>query len=159
MLIKFPKLINAYYYPYLNKNEIDVQHFIKLSGDGKIYDYICEKTGWNRPFAKNIFIKIMFSKAGWNSVYKKRLKELFPNVISWMDEFKIKNNSHKELAIMLQRLESEIFIRNIYPQIRKQGYVIYTKHDSILCKESDRDAVKLEMERIMTEMGLRFTLK
>lgn len=155
----FPRLINTYQYPALNKHEEDVQLFIRLSGDGKIYDYICQETGWNRPFAKNIFIRIMFSKAGWNSPYKKRLKELFPNVIGWMDEFKEKNNSHNELAIMLQRLESEIFIRNIYPQIRRQGYIIYTKHDSILCKESDRDAVKLEMERIMTEMGLKFTLK
>ena len=159
MLTKFPNLTNAYNYPALNKQEVDVQVFIQQSGDGKIYDYICNKTGWDRQFAKNIFIKIMFSKAGWNSCYKKRLKELFPNVISWMDEFKLKNGEHKKFAIMLQRLESEIFIKNIYPRIRKQGYVIFTKHDSILCKVSDYDTVKNEMEKIMNEMGLKYRLK
>lgn len=159
MLSKFPNLTLAYHYPPIDITMEDVKIFIHESGDGTFYDYICEHTGWSRKLAKNIFIKIMFSKAGWNSCYKKRLKELFPSVISWMDEFKLKNGEHKKFAIMLQKLESEIFIQNIYPRIRKQGYVVYTKHDSILCKVSDYDAVKSEMEKIMNEMGLKFKLK
>ncbi len=155
----FPSLSFCYKYPSFDSSSPDLALFIDLAGQGTVYDHICDLTGWNRPLAKNIFIRTMFSKAGWHSAYKKRLKELFPSVINWMDEFKISNGDHTQLAIMLQKIEAEIFISDIYYSLKKEGYVVFTKHDSILCKASQKAEVQKKMEGILNRYGFNYKLK
>ena len=159
MLEVFPSLSFCYKYPSFDSTSQDLALFIDLAGQGMVYDHICYQTGWSRPLAKNIFIRTMFSKAGWRSAYKKKLQELFPSVINWMDEFKQLNEDHTQLAIMLQKIEAEIFISDIYYALKKDGYVIFTKHDSILCKASQKAEIQLKMEEILNQYGFKYKLK
>lgn len=155
----FPDLVKKYKIPDIDSAATDLALFLEKSGDGKLYDFLAEKLGWDRDLAKLIFIKIMFSKPKWNSRYKKQIRAVFPTIINFMDDFKVQNGKPNQLAIFLQKLEAKIFIDNIYNPIRKEGYVIFSKHDSILCKESQRDEIKLKMEEILDGFGLQFRLK
>ena len=100
----------------------------------------------------------MFSRPKFRSVYKNQIKGLFPSIIDFMDEFKTMNGDHTQLSILLQKIEVELFIERIYKPLRKQGYYIFTKHDSILCF-GEKDVIKEKMETILQSTGLKFTLK
>lgn len=155
----FPDLIQGYNFPELDVLAPDLQQFLEKSSTGVLYDYLSERLGWDRELAKLIFIKIMFSKPKWNSSYKKQIRAIFPTIIQFMDDFKTQNGEPNQLAIFLQKLEAEIFIDNIYLPLRKEGHVIFSKHDSILCKESQRDELKAKMETILDGIGLKYRLK
>lgn len=157
--IFFPDLVKKYRIPDIDTSAPDVQLFLEKSGDGKLYDHLGKTLGWDRELAKLIFIKIMFSKPKWNSRYKKQIKDVFPTVIKFMDDFKLQNGKPNQLSIFLQKLEARIFIDNIYLPLRKEGLVIFSKHDSILCKSSQRDELKVKMESILDKFGLKYTLK
>ncbi|MGE0077629.1 MAG: hypothetical protein AB7S48_07205 [Bacteroidales bacterium] len=155
----FPDLVKKYKIPDIDALAQDFVLFLEKSSSGILYDYLGEKLGWDRDLAKLMFIKIMFSKPTWNSSYKKQIKTIFSSVIKFMDDFKLLNGESNQLAIFLQKLEAEIFIDNIYLPLRKQGYVIFSKHDSILCKTSQREDIKAKMETILKGFGLQFRLK
>jgi len=155
----FPSIINDYEFPTIDAKTADFALFVEKAGNGEVYDYICQQTGWDRNLAKNNFIRIMFSKARWNPPYKKKLKVLFPTLISWMDAFKVMNADHTQLAIMLQKIEAEIFISDIYYSLKREGYVIFSKHDSILCKASQKAEIKEKMEEILNQYGFAYKLK
>lgn len=69
----------------------------------------------------------------------------------------ISGNNH--LSIMLQRVESEIFVDDILGELCSQGYRVLTKHDSILVKESElsevRELVHLRLSLYLGEDGFR----
>lgn len=155
----FPNLIKGYRISDIDLSASDIQLFLEKSSSGVLYDYLGEKLGWDRDLAKLIFIKIMFSKPKWNSRYKKQIKAVFPTVIKYMDDFKFLNGESNQLAIFLQKLEARIFIDNIYLPLRTEGYTIFSKHDSILCKTSQREDIKAKMETILKGFGLQFRLK
>lgn len=150
------EVIQDYQLPDLNRSKKDVDHFIQLCESGQLYDQVGLTLGWSRKYAKQNFIKTMFSDARWSGKNKMLLKELFPSIIGWMDEFKIMNGN--TLAVLLQRVESRIFIDNIYVNLRLLGYRIYTKHDSILCKSSQKPEIMKEMCRILDEYGFKYIL-
>ncbi|MCX6272608.1 MAG: hypothetical protein NTU44_15590, partial [Bacteroidetes bacterium] len=106
--------------------------------------------------AKQNFIKTMFADAKWAGPNKMKIKVLFPTVVNWMDEFKRKNEN--DLAVLLQRIESRIFIDHIYMSLREQGYCVYTKHDSILCRESQRAEIKEIMCIILDTYNFKYRL-
>ena len=72
-----------------------------------------------------------------------------------------KDKGNAALAVTLQRIESRIFVDNILARLLSSGYRVFSKHDSILCKESDQAAVtaivRAELDR---ELGIgAYTLK
>jgi hypothetical protein len=138
--------------------ESDAIKFITLAEDGLLYDYMSNEIGETRERTKKVFLKIMFSKPGWNDVTKTKIKKIFPTIIQWMDDFKKAAGDHRILAIVLQRIESEIFIDRIYRQLRKKRFIIYTKHDCILCRESDSVAVRDIVINELTTIGMKFML-
>jgi len=158
VLKDFYHLMINYNYPPVDGSAQDILLFQELAAKGQVYDYIGEQLGWSREFAKENFIKIMFSRPKFRSVYKNQIMGLFPSIIDFMDEFKTLNGDHTQLAILLQKIEVELFIERIYKPLRKEGHYIFTKHDSILCF-SDRDILKEKMEAILNGIGLKFTLK
>lgn len=154
----FYPLMVKYNYPEVDSSAPDILLFQELAAKGQVYDYIGEQLGWSREYAKDNFIKIMFSRPKFRSVYKNQIKGLFPSIIDFMDEFKTMNGDHTQLSILLQKIEVELFIERIYKPLRKQGYYIFTKHDSILCF-GEKDVIKEKMETILQSTGLKFTLK
>lgn len=70
-------------------------------------------------------------------------------------------SSKSILPLLLQQVESQIFVDTILPSLRKEGFQVITKHDSILAKESEYNCVKVKMINIIKSTFLenRFRLK
>ena len=120
---------------------------------------------------------LMFSAAGYNPAEKKLLAKYYPNLVCFANEFKraftdfyisegmnyheAKDKGNASLAVTLQQIESVIFIDCILTRLLKSGYRVFTKHDSILCKESDVAAVTaIVTEELNRELGIdSYTLK
>lgn len=149
-------VLSGYTCPEIDKTQIDYQLFIQLAESGLLYDHVATMLKWKRPQAKQNFIKTMFSDARWSGHNKLLLKELFPSIIAWMDDFKRFNGN--TLAVLLQRIESRIFIDDIYMKLRERGFLIYTKHDSILCRESQRAEIKEIMCSILDTYSFKYRL-
>ncbi len=56
------------------------------------------------------------------------------------------------LVLVLQRIESHIFIENILKTLQSYGYDVIPRHDSILCKKSEQEAVKKIIEKEMSKI-------
>ncbi|CAA6810222.1 MAG: Unknown protein, partial [uncultured Sulfurovum sp.] len=91
----------------------DVRLFKALSYSGELYTYMQEEIGLeSRKEAKQMTIELLFSNKT-NGDKINSLKSIFPNVVEWINKYK-KENSASDLAIMLQREESKMFIQDIW---------------------------------------------
>lgn len=136
----------------------DCELFCSLSKNGILYEEFAkmvEADGlgqMTRAEAKTAIFETIFSSRNNNTPLKRLLKNYFPTVVAIIDGFKermtgfylddmLKEQANKEgnrsLALLLQTYESEIFIDKILYRLLKEGFRLFTKHDSVLCKESD----------------------
>jgi repressor of nif and glnA expression len=69
-----------------------------------------------------------------------------------------KKNKHADLAIVLQKIESHIFIEQISHNLIDNGIVPITIHDSIIVKESDLEKSEEIMNQVLLE-NIGFTPK
>jgi hypothetical protein len=114
---------------------------------------------------------MLFSARGYNPPEKRLLAKHFPSLVLFANEFKrlmsgfyegdgweyhmAKDKGNAALAVILQQLESAIFIDCILTRLLKSGYRVFSKHDSILCKESDVEAVTaIVREELNRELGI-----
>ena len=95
---------------------------------------------------------ILFSSNLFKSAEKDKLKELFPTVINWIDDFK-RNNGYKSFSIELQKLESNFFIDNLLKRIKKHGLFCLTKHDSLIIRRHDYVPIVTIIKNISQEFG------
>lgn len=140
-------------------NTDDYKHFKGLSVDGKLYTYIASKLGLKSPKnGKSLMFEVMFSSRRNSSVFKKKIKELFPSVVEWIDNYK-KEHGDNEFSIMLQRIESELFIDKVLKRLKKLKYFCLTKHDSLIIKRGDYEAIMDNVKDEFSRIGLEYTLK
>lgn len=116
----------------------DEKLFVDLSRKGEVYDYASQELGISRGEAKKGFFQILFNKAGINTVQKERLREIFPNIIKNIDNYK-KACGYKKFSVSLQKKESEIFISKIYPLLDRSLDLVFTKHDSFIVRREDQE--------------------
>jgi len=132
---------------------------------------------YTRDEIKKMMFLMLFSAAGYSSAEKKLLAKYYPNVVAFAKAFKraftdfyisegwnyheAKDKGNASLAVTLQQIESAIFIDCILTRLLKSGYRVFSKHDSILCKESDVAAVEaIVREELNRELGIdSYTLK
>ncbi len=135
---------------YILKGELNSSHFKlfkALSISGQLYLFIANKLGLKtKKEGKISMFEIMFSSRKNNTTGKKRIRELFPTIIKWIDEYKLIHGDN-EFAIMLQKKESEIFIDLILNKIKSKKLFCLTKHDSVIVHEKDY----LEINKIIQE--------
>ncbi len=131
----------------------DFELFRNITAQGKLYGYIQEHLKIaTRDDAKRMMMELSFSSPCFWSPKKKALSTLFPNVVTYIERFKKDavaqsgKGAHNEFAIKLQKMESEIFIDNIYFQLKNQGLWCVTRHDSLLVKCRDLEVVKRYLE-------------
>src|SRR5690606_29763693 len=92
----------------------DFKAFREQSYNGRLYEYVQEElTLKNREEAKKVTFELMFSKEDLNTERKERLKKLFPTVVNFVDTFKA-DNGYNNFSIMLQKIESDIFIDGLW---------------------------------------------
>ena len=146
----------------------DCKRFKKLTKAGKFYEDLAAKMSnadgqeITRAEAKSAMFLASFSSHRYQPPTKRLLAQAYPDLVRWMDDFKRAAIDHyldqgepKErardmgkaaLAVSLQRIESELFVDGILADLLGRGFRVFSKHDSILCKPSDLDAV-LEIMR------------
>jgi len=160
----------------------DLELFKKSTKQGTFYDdfqQILKDEGqdYTRDEIKRMMFLLLFSARGYNPPEKRLLAKHFPSLVLFANEFKrlmsgfyegdgkeyhiAKDEGNAALAVILQRIESAIFIDCILARLLSSGYRVFTKHDSILCKESDVEAVTaIVREELNRELGIgTYTLK
>lgn len=136
------------------KDTPDFLKFRELCYNGKIYDVVAEKKNISRSEAKTGFFEVLFGRVNGYYQVKPLLKEMFPSVIKWTDDYKTKH-TYKCLARLLQTKESEIFIDNIYERLNDELDFILTKHDSVIYEVEDREKVQRIIQDFFKEINFR----
>ncbi|MCP4761441.1 MAG: hypothetical protein GY870_06640 [archaeon] len=133
--------------------ESDIKRFKELSYSGELYDYIKEELSLEtRKEAKQVTFELLFSSYNNKSQKLKKLKEVFPNVIEFINNYK-KENGSENFAIMLQKIESKMFIDDIWMTLKQDGYFALTKHDSIICKKEDEKYITNFIQMYFDSIG------
>lgn len=149
----------------------DIGLFIKLAKNGGLYEYIqsalnFEEGEKGRKRAKGVMFLIFFSKHNYSCTAKREVNALFPTLVQMIDLFKKEKREENkkaledlgladdkkgdnQFAITLQKKESDVFIDFILRGLYKSSYKVLSKHDSILCKQSDLEAVKTYMMEVL----------
>ena len=137
----------------------DFKRFKELSVSGQLYAYIQQIISLESVNeAKNAMFEIMFSSRRNNTTSKAKLKELFPSVIGWIDRYK-KAYGDKQFSIMLQNIESEIFIDCLLTKIKKMKLFCLTKHDSLIVRRNDYTKVLNVLKEEFAKISLEYSLK
>ncbi len=158
----------------------DYKLFKKLGKTGELYEYI-QKIHWQetgreitRKEAKQLMFTVSFSSHRYCPEGKSVLKKHFPSVIQLMDEFKkgmiqfyaaqeaynekqARDKGNASFAVMLQQTESLVFIDKILAQCHKRKIKALSKHDSILCRVSDKHKVTKIICRVLNQLFGRYS--
>ena len=141
----------------LNSNDFKV--FQRISILGKLYESIEQLLSLeSRKASKIEVLEILFSSRKNSTKTKKELKQHFPNIIKWIDDFK-KNNGDKKFSVMLQKLESELMIDGVYMAIKSKGLFCLTKHDSVIVHKENYYEVMAIMKDEFNKRGFQCLLK
>lgn len=142
--------------------------WIELTKSGQLYEYfqkiVKDKMGMviTRPQAKEIVFQVMYSSSQLNNDYKKMFNSTFPSIYKFLSSiknmYKIKR-SHKVLPIMMQCIESFIFVENILPELDRLNIPYLFIHDSVLIKEEDFDRTDLVIQEVFYEFGVDVKIK
>ncbi len=137
----------------------DFKRFQALTASGNLYAYIANSIGLkNDKNGKALMFEIMFSSHRNNSIFKKKIKLLFPSVVGWIDQYK-KKHGDAEFSIMLQRKESELFVDKIFERIKKAKILCFSKHDSMIVRKEDLDGVVKIMQEEFAKNNLTYRMK
>jgi hypothetical protein len=105
--------------------------FKDLVCQGILYDWIQSKLNLtSRQAAKDMIFEILFGNRRLTES-KKRLRELFPEIVDFLEWLKSKV-SYRQIPITLQQIESGIIVDTILKILHEEGLPVLTKHDSFL---------------------------
>jgi hypothetical protein len=115
----------------------DVQRYMNLVQNGELYEFFITEyrqrfnRSLNREAIKTELFSVLFSKNNTQNRGKELFKELFPTVDKLFRMIKTKQNNL--LALLLQRIESEMILEEVCKAIteRYPDAPIYTIHDSV----------------------------
>ena len=140
-------------------NTADSELFKSISVDGTFYESVQQLLGLkSRKEAKIVSFEMLFSARGNRSVYLKRMREVFPSVMAWVDGYKLEHGDNM-FAVMLQREESKIFVDGLLRRIKVLGYLCFTKHDSIIYRAGDAGEIERIAEGYFAEIGFKCKYK
>jgi hypothetical protein len=123
----------------------DVSRYIDLVHNGLIYEEFINKFELSdRDEAKIMMYKVLFGQNGNTRKENKMFYSLFPNVYSFIKDYKSVNDNYKSLSHDLQLLESKFIFNTVVDNIYKSydNMNLFTIHDSISCKMSDKNKVE-----------------
>jgi len=90
---------------------------------------------------------------------------LFPSVSKFIEEFKKcarandTPNGEGAFAVTLQRMEAGVFIDTLYYQLKKMGYWVKTRHDSLLIKNEDEILVRQHIKAYFDSISFACSFK
>ncbi|UEG49072.1 hypothetical protein LK994_10565 [Ferruginibacter lapsinanis] len=147
----------------LTQKDIQKEEFIKNVVNGTFYEYLipifekegvltsCKTENEKRDKVKKIVLQLLFDDDN-KSYNRKRdsatqiFKRKFP-VIAKLFEF-IKKDNYRNLAVVLQRIESYLILERVCKRISKENpdLPLFTIHDSIVTTLGNENYVKSVME-------------
>jgi len=148
----------------------DVKLYCKLVSVGKIYDYVgdeCRKAGLDVPTERSALKVAVFQALysanqfqGQEDAKPKQIfRKTFPNVTKLFEI--IKRRESEQLPILLQSIESHLFLDVIAYRIYKErpSLPIFTIHDSIVTTKGNEEYVKTIMfEELSRAIGFEPTI-
>jgi hypothetical protein len=165
-LQKVKNLVEPYINKYFSENDEELVLYRDIVTKGVLYDKmikLCDKDV-NREQIKEVFFTIFYSpnySTNKNTVKNKEIfKKQFPKIFGLIEI--LKKHEHNILAIILQSIESEIFLNRISKRItnEKSNVPIFTLHDSIIVVENQKDYVKeIVYDEIFKAIGFEPNLR
>lgn len=137
----------------------DLELYKQLTSTGKFYEYFAKLVGFKltdenrRDFKEEVFSKLFYCKQR-DYKYQRIFGKHFSQVKIIIDFYKEKYGNDG-LAIMMQVVEAEIFIDEIVKRIyeKNKNTFFLTLHDSIICLESDKQAIMDICNEVFREKG------
>jgi hypothetical protein len=144
-----------------------LSEYIEYVNSGEFYKKISYKLYPSRTFdkqaIKEMFYKLFFSKnrviQGYNAKPKRDFRTHFPKIYEIFSI--VKRKDYKTLAQLLQRIESNVMIKNVAKRIseEKPDLPIFTIHDSIATTIGNEDYVSsVIMEEVLRLTSLKVKL-
>lgn len=125
---------------------------------GDLYEKVAVKLNCDRNEAKIAMLKTVYSKAIYENKQKELIRELYPETIALLDEYKTKK-SNRELAIRMQKKEAEIYIDGVLNELYTIGITAISKHDSIIFHNKDREGVEKVVLDVINRHNFELKLK
>jgi len=124
-----------------NLNSSETVEFKERAINGILYEFIQEGLGLSsRKEAKQTTFEVLFSSYKNKSSRIDGMHEVFPELMSFINNYKIDNGSN-QFAIWLQKYESNLFIDGVLKTLYRKRIFALTKHDSVICKRQDLQKV------------------
>ena len=109
----------------------EFHRFKELTASGRLYDYVCKKTGLKRGVVKEEMFKTLFKPMYYTTEFEGTFQRLFPKVFEVVKTLKPKG-AHNTLAILLQRMESMVVIDTLCDLMVVEGLPFIPIHDGVL---------------------------
>ena len=136
----------------------DVHEFAEHTGIGKVYDMFAEKNGLTRDDAKEAFMFFGFARNSTQHRFKTALTNTYPSVDAILTKFK-DVHGYEQLPILLQRIESSLFVDCILADCLKNRLDVLTKHDSIYFTEKSRKKAIEKMKKHLDKHLISYHFK
>lgn len=162
------KRTDALYYGHLQSSRHwlphDMQDWIKLTEQGRLYDWLMAKMV--TPYkSRKVFKRKFFEQCFYNepSDYKAKMREqfktLFPTVQEAIDELKAED--YKNAPLTLQQQEASFILDTVCKRLFEEHpeMPVLTIHDSILTTPQYQSTAQKVMEEEFMRLGVRPTLK
>ena len=135
--------------PYITN---DVYKFLVDSLQHDFYGIVRSELGLpQREHGKGIAFRTVFSKPKSGNELVRQFRQLYPTVISIINDFKDKYN-YNQFAIGLQRVEASIFIDHIWKKAKQERINCFTRHDSLVFPITK----KKDVDKIVTDVFTSF---
>ncbi len=127
----------------------EISKYFEYTTKGVWYEHLQELYNTTRKESKDLWMKIAYSKNKSYLEDKKIFKEVYPNIYKIISSYKIKN--HADFAIMLQQIESNIFINLISRKLVEENIIPFTIHDAVIVKKEHKKTTLKIMESVFKD--------
>jgi hypothetical protein len=132
--------------------------YVQDAINGQLYDKVAKEMNWTREKTKHGIMVTFFSPENHSNKLKSALIKLYPETMKYIDDFKTQNG-YKQLAISMQKKESELYIDGVLDKVYSLGITAISKHDSIIFHERDEVQVKKIIDEVLNTSGYELKIK
>lgn len=147
--VLFNILLHSYKKDASAELKIEIDRYFKITTSGQWYEWLQGLYNLPRDECKKIWMYIAYSKNESSIHIKNKFKKVFPLINSIIED--VKKEKHADLAVTLQKIESEIFIDDICKALVSLNIIPYTMHDGLLVSTEHQDKTFEIMSSILNE--------
>jgi hypothetical protein len=131
--------------------------FFRLALDGRLYEFLVDRTGLTRDAVKLGVVRDVLAKRGrYPSPVENVFRREFPAVYSFVR--RVNRDDHAELIRRLQRRESWLVVEHVSPRLVGRVRCV-TLHDAIFSRAVNVDSVLGAFDAVFAALGFRLSLK